>query len=580
FNTTATALPGQAISLQGHFPATAKAFMLVGTATTPTSLPILLQSANHLAAQIPPQTPADLYQVWVEDQGQRSPPVWINQAQAHHADCPVISPGGPLRIFGRNLRLGSATPQVRLTANGVTLEASVNLSQSDAYKLTLVMPAGLQAGITYTLLVSNGTGGASGQTRLSQSLTAVAAGGDYFGLGVGWAARLTFTGNVYNVKTDGRLSLKAVGDGNANDQPAIQAAIDRASADGGGIVYLPAGNYKLSHHYFEYLRMRSRVVVQGAGKEQTVLRYGYQLESSHMAVLFSPGTSLSGLADLSLLNIDNNGSPAMGNLRANQVSQVFLQRVRLDLNRGDWMELSNTDQLVLANSDFSQGVNDRSSYRGPINMNASTNFVLSRNNFTFAVNGLNFDYTHEGVFEQNKVYRDGSARYPANLLQHVLILNFTENIAVLGNLFKVINGPAQNSNDGETIIAEGGGTERIDEETGTVSAATPTTLSDNSKNWGNFRRRPIVAIVSGKGMGQWRSVTSRSGSTLNLDRGWDVVPGAGSNYAIFNWGARRWLLQGNTLEGNRRGITLYHNATSEVAVVGNTLTNSGSIDFT
>ncbi|MBC3789386.1 RICIN domain-containing protein, partial [Spirosoma utsteinense] len=37
---------------------------------------------------------------------------------------------------------------------------------------------------------------------------------------------------------------------------------------------------------------------------------------------------------------------------------------------------------------------------------------------------------------------------------------------------------------------------------------------------------------------------------------------------------------GNTLEGNRRGITLYHNATSEVAVVGNTLTNSGSIDFT
>ncbi|MBC3788887.1 hypothetical protein, partial [Spirosoma utsteinense] len=116
FNTTATALPGQAISLQGHFPATAKAFMLVGTATTPTSLPILLQSANHLAARIPAQTPADLYQVWVEDQGQRSPPVWINQAQAHHADCPVISPGGPLRIFGRNLRLGSATPQVRLTA--------------------------------------------------------------------------------------------------------------------------------------------------------------------------------------------------------------------------------------------------------------------------------------------------------------------------------------------------------------------------------------------------------------------------------------------------------------------------------
>lgn len=111
FNTTTTAMPGQAISLQGNFPATAKAFMLVGTATNPTPLPILLQSANHLAAKIPLQTPTDLYQVWVEDQGQRSPSVWINQAQAHHADCPIISPGGPLRIFGRNLRLGSATPR-------------------------------------------------------------------------------------------------------------------------------------------------------------------------------------------------------------------------------------------------------------------------------------------------------------------------------------------------------------------------------------------------------------------------------------------------------------------------------------
>ncbi|MFD2934942.1 RICIN domain-containing protein, partial [Spirosoma flavum] len=43
---------------------------------------------------------------------------------------------------------------------------------------------------------------------------------------------------------------------------------------------------------------------------------------------------------------------------------------------------------------------------------------------------------------------------------------------------------------------------------------------------------------------------------------------------------RNWLVQGNTMEGNRRGITLYYNATTQVAIVGNTLTNSGSIDLT
>ncbi len=50
---------------------------------------------------------------------------------------------------------------------------------------------------------------------------------------------------MYTIKTDPRLSLKATGDGHANDRAAIQAAIDRAQADGGGVVYLPAGTYKI-----------------------------------------------------------------------------------------------------------------------------------------------------------------------------------------------------------------------------------------------------------------------------------------------------------------------------------------------
>ncbi|RAK00575.1 putative Ig domain-containing protein, partial [Larkinella arboricola] len=201
------------------------------------------------------------------------------------------------------------------------------------------------------------------------------------------------------------------------------------------------------------------------------------------------------------------------------------------------------------------------------------------NHITFAVDGINIDDTHGGVFENNKIYRDGSARYPTTLVNHVLVMNFADNVAVLNNLFKVINGPAQNSNDGETIIAEGGGKTRPDEETGTVSGASATTLRDDSKNWGSVKQSPVVAIVNGKGMGQWRKIVSRSGNTLTLDRAWAVVPGAGSRYAIFNWGAQNWLIKGNTMEGNRRGITLYKNATTQVAIVDNTLLNSGSIDL-
>ncbi|WP_421827517.1 putative Ig domain-containing protein [Larkinella sp.] len=581
FNASPSAQPGETVGLQGSFGASAKAFFRKGTATTTTALPIQVQSANQLTVQIPAQTGLDLYEIWVEDQGQRSPSVFVNQALGHHFDSPEVYADGTVRIFGRNLKLAGANPRVRLLADGSNTvhEALVNADQSDAYQLSLKLPGSLQAGVAYTVLVTNGLGGASGETRMESKLTAVTPGQDYFQLGVGWAAKLDFYRNIYNVKTDTRLSVKAVGNGVANDQPALQQAIDRAAADGGGIVYLPAGTYKLLYQHFEYLRMRNRVVIQGAGKGQTIIQFGYETGVSHLGVLWPEITRQAGLADLSLLNIDETGSERLNSSRG-QGTEIFLQRVRFDLKRSDWLWLANSDKLVIANTDLSQGIDSRFSYRGPLQLDGCSNFVLRGNTFTYAVDGLNLDKTRDGVFENNVVIRDGSARYPTNTIHHVLIMNFAQNVAVLKNEFKVVNGPAQNGRDGETIISEGGGGDRIDEDAGTVSGATATTLQDQSKNWGSFRRQPVVAIVSGKGMGQWRRITSRSGSTLQLDRAWDVIPGAGSRYAVFNWGARNWLIQDNRLSGNHRGITLYHTSTTQVAIVNNTLLNSGSIDLT
>ncbi|RCR68830.1 T9SS C-terminal target domain-containing protein [Larkinella punicea] len=581
FNASPSAQPGETVGLQGSFGASARAYFNKGTATTPTALPIQVQSANQLTVQIPAQTGLDLYEIWVEDQGQRSPSVFVNQALGHHFDSPEVYADGTVRIFGRNLKLAGANPRVRLLADGSNTvhEAVVNAEQSDAYQLSLKLPASLQAGVAYTVLVTNGLGGTAGETQMELRLMGIAPGQDYFQLGVGWAAKLDFYRNVYNVKTDTRLPLKAVGNGVANDQPALQQAINRVAADGGGIVYLPAGTYKLLTPNFEYLRMRNRVVIQGAGKGQTIIQFGYEPGVSHLGVSWPEITRQAGLADLSLLNIDETGSGQLSSSRG-QGTEIFLQRVRFDLNRSDWLWLANSDKLVIANTDLSQGVDSQYDYRGPLQLNGCRNFVLRDNTFNYAVDGLNLNETQDGVFENNVVNRDGSARYPANTIHHVLILSFARNVALLNNEFKVVNGPAQNGNDGETILSEGGGADRIDEEAGTVSGATATTLQDQSKNWGSFRRQPVVAIVSGRGMGQWRRITSRSGSTLQLDRAWDVIPEAGSHYAIFNWGAENWLVSNNRMEGNRRGITLYHTATTQVAIVNNTLLNSGSIDLT
>jgi hypothetical protein len=65
-------------------------------------------------------------------------------------------------------------------------------------------------------------------------------------LGVSWAGDFTSIAvNEINVKTEPRLSVRAVGDGVTDDTSAIRAAIQLASSSGGGVVYFPASDYKI-----------------------------------------------------------------------------------------------------------------------------------------------------------------------------------------------------------------------------------------------------------------------------------------------------------------------------------------------
>ena len=70
------------------------------------------------------------------------------------------------------------------------------------------------------------------------------------------------TDNIFNVKNYG-----AVGDNSTNDTTAIQAAIDAAAADGGGVVYIPAGTYVTGP-----LVIKNQVWIRGAGIYATTLK--------------------------------------------------------------------------------------------------------------------------------------------------------------------------------------------------------------------------------------------------------------------------------------------------------------------
>lgn len=71
--------------------------------------------------------------------------------------------------------------------------------------------------------------------------------------------------------TVGRENADVVGD----DNRAIQQAIDRAAAAGGGTVLIKAGTYTLPNS----IRLASHVTLQGEGKDKTVLKKGPALRS-------------------------------------------------------------------------------------------------------------------------------------------------------------------------------------------------------------------------------------------------------------------------------------------------------------
>ncbi len=86
--------------------------------------------------------------------------------------------------------------------------------------------------------------------------------------GTSHAADSTGSGNVPAVRPTDAREHGAKGDGKSADTAAIQRAIDAIGAAGGGVVYLPAGTYRIKPAGGSdcALRMsRSGVVLRGAG---------------------------------------------------------------------------------------------------------------------------------------------------------------------------------------------------------------------------------------------------------------------------------------------------------------------------
>ena len=609
FNFNEGALPGEAFGVQGDsFGPAAELWYAVVTGvekklTPKVALKVVTRSESYVSAILPDEelVPAGVLTViWVKNGKHWSEPVFINRARMVSVEFEEIMPGYTFRVFGRNLFFHGNKPTLVFYDRDKKLVFPGEVIQADPSVMHVKAPQGLIPGRRYEIVVSNGSGGKWGESTAEETLLARENASDPFGIRAPWGANFKFDQNIYNIKTDSRLKLKAKGDSITNDREAIQQAIDKAGADGGGVVYLPEGKYKLLYATGCGLTMRSNVVLKGDGPGRSFIQFGYGTPPPYpdpigkgnwpdetidgVGLLWPLGTNKSGLSDLCIQNVNTSGLWRQSlktmlpkeKIPGGAGSEFFAVNCRFDLAMGCGLAWSYVDRLVIADCDFES--TSQNTWPWMWHCNGSTNFAVRGNRVHYAAGRFGFNDSYNGIIENNHITRLGDLQTFKGETGGFNI-DYAKDIVVMKNRLDVHGAPIFPRNQGETILSQGcnpGG-----QTLGIVTSADSNSLTDTKQQWGVFNPLLLgssraVAIVNGKGTGQWRMITMKKGSTISVEHPWEVVPEAGCQYVVMTWSAEDWLVKDNILEGNHQGIMFYCGC-NDVTIEGNKLTNSSGI---
>ena len=555
FNVSSDVRAGDVISIQGtNFDMRSRVWLRPANSGSATQLVVVNQVGDEwMAAQIP-QTWTGAMFMWVSNSSGVSNSIKLNGAVPLNLDALQLVPGGAFKVLGRNLLMPGYTPSV--TVNGQA--ATINVSASNENMLDVTAPGSIGPSSNAVVVVDNGNG--TGPAELDRHIAVAPGSGDRFGLGIGWAAGFTFSGRTITVSTPCN--------GSQDDSGNIQNSINSA-ANGGGVVQLPSGTCLLGNS----LTMKSNVVLQGAGKDSTILKY----QSNYP--IYSQGSDLVGLRNFTLVN----GGTAIEGLIWKQNTRSFFQNIKIESGVSRQLYLTGNQNFIVTQTDFVQGGSVGG--QNPYLFSDCSGFVFSGNTSISVDGSPTFESVHDALIIGNHFTRNAVNQYESVIITtYQFVMDFAYRIAIMGNTFDVLNGPITNvnRNDGETLLTEGRGGDRM-ENIGTVTSATGTTITipDNTINVSpsatGLPENYGVAIVSGTGAGQSRDVIGYSNNTIQVDHSWDVIPDSTSHYATFVWGLEKALIDGNTMIGNPRGVWLYQAAVRDVDIVGNTITNGGGI---
>jgi parallel beta-helix repeat protein len=414
-------------------------------------------------------------------------------------------------------------------------------------------------------------------------------------LGVPWAADFRhIVTNEINVRTDRRLHGKAKGDGVTDDTSAIADAIRIVSASGGGVVYFPAGDYKIITRSDPTkgapLLVPSGVVLRGSGSNKSRIFVNDPSAANETDFVGTwggidfRGSSMAGMTDLGVYAVNSSASPCalLWNRGPDHVRELFFNNLDIHLANCRPFWFQTIDKLLIKNIVFQSDA----TRNGPIYVVNNSDVVFSNNQIMYHYGRVQLQNNTNLLMKGNRLIRNAQGKDMDSgtaIESGGVELSFGENIQVLNNKIETLNALTGEHGDGEAITTQNSNVQDL-LDVGSVGSATATTLTDSGALWGpisvsRLEKYPeVVVILTGNGTGQWRSLKhiDTVTKTLTVSQPWNPVPPVGSLYSILVWTLSNATIQGNIIVNNPNGIVLWDGCNNCV-VEDNTLLNSRGI---
>ncbi len=508
------------------------------------SLSILQHDLTCLKVVLPAEWERGCFRLQVCQQEHCSHPLIVNRPEiwwvlSRLGNSAVA--GESLRLFGKNLCPDlSCTPQGQLQDQDSGQSWDLELEAADRYTLTFHIPY-LEPG-SYQIQVHNGIG-ANSCWSACYPLSLIHP--------ECWPTTL------FDVTTFGATS-----NGAADDTDTITKALAMAADNGGGIIYFPAGCYRITAP----LRIPPRTVLRGEARETTwVFMPSYLPECEALLI----GGGQFGVTDLSLAAktarrlVAAPDDPVMtampwafdGNFPQTRADDIFLRRLRLHHLRYAHRvgphpqdprrhETTGPNTVALAGDRLEISDCEILSSGNPIDIRVTRHSVIQRNYLQVGRNGwYRISGAWETVFQGNHIEgRDLEASYGG-----FACYDYSTELGrlyIADNTFESGFGGEREALTFDAVMAYPW--------LGQVSAALAAGVYVKQAQWHINQFKDLgVLVISGRGTGQLRRIQGNDHQELYLETPWAVIPDNTSVIAIQSY---------------RRDVIVYHNRFQDASV--------------